>query len=394
VNSQGLAQPGSEVSESKIKEFEIEFERLASKIDNLKSQNDLLSLTLEESKAHSDRLTVLIGKYESNNTALQLAMSYSDQALEAYDVLVALLDSEQGVLLANCRAAGLGSIGSGAAAGDSGMEGDEQDEVTSVIQKSQLTRKLAEHSAKQLLQRLDRNCGLGTPGCSSSSPWEELSCNSHTASTTSSTGSSADTEFSKIDEQKLRDYIQQLKNDRSSVKITVMELESVHIDPLMPESAAANPDAQRLDLENAVLMQELMAMKEDKAELRSQNYLLEKEKAALELQLSGKQSQEQAYVVQIEHLKSEIREHQQRQFGKSGQDESMYASTPAITLAELRSHDASDIARDLQEALRREKKLKCRVQELVTALEKLSKNSEISHQQSAQFVSDLKRANR
>jgi len=40
-----------------------------------------------------------------------------------------------------------------------------------------------------------------------------------------------------------------------------MELESVHIDPLMPESAAANPDAQRLDLENAVLMQELMAMK-------------------------------------------------------------------------------------------------------------------------------------
>jgi len=76
------------------------------------------------------------------------------------------------------------------------------------------------------------------------------------------------------------------------------------------------------------------------------------------------------------------------------QDESMYASTPAITLAELRSHDASDIARDLQEALRREKKLKCRVQELVTALEKLSKNSEISHQQSAQFVSDLKRANR
>jgi len=111
VNSQGLAQPGSEVSESKIKEFEIEFERLASKIDNLKSQNDLLSLTLEESKAHSDRLTVLIGKYESNNTALQLAMSYSDQALEAYDVLVALLDSEQGVLLANCRAAGLGSIG-------------------------------------------------------------------------------------------------------------------------------------------------------------------------------------------------------------------------------------------------------------------------------------------
>ena len=80
------------------------------------------------------------------------------------------------------------------------------------------------------------------------------------SSTASSTASSADTEFSKMDEQKLRDYIQQLKNDRSGVKLTVMELESVHIDPFAVDSAP-NPDAQRLDLENAVLMQELMAMK-------------------------------------------------------------------------------------------------------------------------------------
>ena len=79
-------------------------------------------------------------------------------------------------------------------------------------------------------------------------------------STTSSTASSADTEFSKMDEAKLRDYISQLKTDRASVKLTVLELESVHIDPLACEPSN-NPDAQRLDLENAVLMQELMAMK-------------------------------------------------------------------------------------------------------------------------------------
>ena len=107
--SQNLSQNGNQVSDTKIRDFEVELERLTSKIDHLKSQNDLLTLTLEESKAHCDRLSVLIGKYESNNTALQLAISYSDQALEAYDVMVTLLDSEQGVLLANCRAAGLGS---------------------------------------------------------------------------------------------------------------------------------------------------------------------------------------------------------------------------------------------------------------------------------------------
>lgn len=41
-----------------------------------------------------------------------------------------------------------------------------------------------------------------------------------------------------------------------------------------------------------------------------------------------------------------------------------------------------------------EKKLKARVQELVSALERLTKSSEVRHQQSAEFVNDLKRANR
>lgn len=79
-------------------------------------------------------------------------------------------------------------------------------------------------------------------------------------STTSSTASSCDTEFTKEDEQRLKDYIQQLKNDRAAVKLTMLELESVHIDPLSYD-VKPRGDSQRLDLENAVLMQELMAMK-------------------------------------------------------------------------------------------------------------------------------------
>ena len=41
-----------------------------------------------------------------------------------------------------------------------------------------------------------------------------------------------------------------------------MELESVHSDPAS-EKVFRSPEAQRLDLENAVIMQELMAMKVD-----------------------------------------------------------------------------------------------------------------------------------
>ena len=39
-------------------------------------------------------MSLLVGKYESNATALHLALSFSDRAIEAYDILVALLETE------------------------------------------------------------------------------------------------------------------------------------------------------------------------------------------------------------------------------------------------------------------------------------------------------------
>lgn len=270
---QAAQREGGTLSDSKINTFEIELERLQSKIDNLRSQNDLLTLTLEESKSHCDRLTVLIGKYESNNTALQLALGYSDQVIEAYQAVTHLLDTDQAVLLANCRAAGLGNMGEQHlpppsviimschassffhVTGSCEDEGGQYD-VSMILQSAHLNRKTAEHSAKQLLLRLDRRPLPSPP----TAPWDELS-SSQTASTTSSTGSSADTEFSKQDEIRLRQLIRQLCEERSTVKRTTMELESVHVDPLGYEATPPNPEAQRLDLENAVLMQELMAMK-------------------------------------------------------------------------------------------------------------------------------------
>ncbi|XP_030874060.1 colorectal mutant cancer protein [Leptonychotes weddellii] len=222
-------------------------------------------------------------------------------------------------------------------------------------------------------------------------------------STTSSTASSCDTEFTKEDEQRLKDYIQQLRNDRAAVKLTMLELESIHIDPLSYD-VKPRGDSQRLDLENAVLMQELMAMKEEMAELKAQLYLLEKEKKALELKLSTREAQEQAYLVHIEHLKSEVEEQKEQctrslsSTSSGGKDkpgkECADAASPALSLAELRTTCSdSELAAEFANAIRREKKLKVRVQELVSALERLTKSSEIRHQQSAEFVNDLKRAN-
>nr|XP_036851024.1 colorectal mutant cancer protein isoform X4 [Manis javanica] len=391
---QTLYSHGSAISESKIREFEVETERLNSRIEHLKSQNDLLTITLEECKSNAERMSMLVGKYESNATALRLALQYSEQCMEAYQLLLALAESEQSLILGQFRAAGVGS-----SPGD--QSGDES--ITQMLKRAHDCRKTAENAAKALLMKLDGSCGgaFAVAGCSVQ-PWESLSSNSHT-STTSSTASSCDTEFTKEDEQRLKDYIQQLRNDRAAVKLTMLELESIHIDPLSYD-VKPRGDSQRLDLENAVLMQELMAMKEEMAELKAQLYLLEKEKKALELKLSTREAQEQAYLVHIEHLKSEVEEQQEQRVrslgstGSGGKDkpskECADTASPALTLSELRTTCSdSELAAEFANAIRREKKLKARVQELVSALERLTKSSEIRHQQSAEFVNDLKRAN-
>ncbi|XP_051875500.1 colorectal mutant cancer protein isoform X1 [Pristis pectinata] len=394
---QTLYSHGSAISESKIREFEVETERLNSRIEHLKSQNDLLTITLEECKSNAERMSMLVGKYESNSTALRLALQYSEQCIEAYELLLALAESEQGLILGQFKAAGVGSVGKNHL-----ITGDQKGEEnkTMMLKRAHDCRKTAENAAKALLMKLDGSCGgaCTVTGCNIQ-PWESLSSHSHT-STTSSTASSCDTEFTKEDEQRLKDYVQQLKNDKAAVKLTMLELESVHIDPLSYD-VKTRGDGQRLDLENAVLMQELMAMKEEMAELKAQLYLMEKEKKALELKLSTREAQEQAYLVHIEHLKSEVEEQKEQRMrslsstssgGKDKQDCSDEV-THTVSLAELRTYNDSELAVELTNGLRREKKLKSRVQELVTALERMTKSSEVRHQQSAEFVNDLKRAN-
>jgi len=80
-------------------------------------------------------------------------------------------------------------------------------------------------------------------------------------SSVSSTASNDDISWSKSDESKLRQHLVQLRNDRSVIKLTIVDLESVHLDPFTCEPRLDACEAQKLDLENAVLMQELMAIK-------------------------------------------------------------------------------------------------------------------------------------
>ena len=61
--------------------------------------------------------------------------------------------------------------------------------------------------------------------------------------------------WSEEDEQRLRRHISKLKVERSMVRSTTVELESVHAEPLNSKNTISLAEARKLDLETAVLMQ-------------------------------------------------------------------------------------------------------------------------------------------
>ncbi|XP_048513861.1 colorectal mutant cancer protein isoform X3 [Athalia rosae] len=315
-------------------QFEVETERLNSRLEHAKANNAVLALTLHESKAQCDRLSLLVGKYESNATALRLALSYSDRAIEAYDVLVALLESE--IALSTDRSNATIDI-----------------------------RRTAENVAYHVLNRLENDCtALGAP-------WEDSMVLSDDSEVT----------WGIDDEKRLRKHISRMKSDRAMVRSTAVELESVHAEPLNSKNTISLAEARKLDLETAVLMQELMAMREDKAELRARVFLLEKERATIELKLGVQDTQIAAQYAAILHLQEQLGDME---------------ATPAITANKdhiMSDNESEGMESELIEALGREARLKDRLQKLVSTFDKVYANLDSRHLQSDELVKDLKRAN-
>ena len=133
----------------RLREYELEIERLHAKVDHLKSQLDVINITLAESKAHCDNLSIMMGKFESNSTALQMAVSCLDNIVESYEVVMALQESEISLLLASCRAAGIGEPPS--------KKPKDPEELVANLRRAQEQRRSTENVARHLLSRLYRN---------------------------------------------------------------------------------------------------------------------------------------------------------------------------------------------------------------------------------------------
>ena len=291
----------------------------------MQSQNDLLILNLDESKQNSERLSLLCGKYESNSTAWSLALQNTEQLLETYEVMLQLQESEADIYAANCHAAGVGnfdtiksltstrssqsniSIESLIASNQQHFGYVDDDDL---IKNSHNKRRGAETQAKLLLHKLDKR--YENMITDEETKNDEMSYQSRTSTGSSQNSTHIDT-LSKDEEHRLREYIQMLKSERDIYKGTVIELESVHdyrdrIQGMSSEHYSERVHELNIDLETAVILQEMQALKEERAELKHRIYLLDKEKRAQELKLNSREAQEQAYIVHIEHLKFELKE--------------------------------------------------------------------------------------
>jgi len=327
----------------------INVERLESRLSHLQSQRDLVQLSLQESKQNAENLSLLCGKYESNSTAWSLALQNTEKLIETYEVMLQLQESEADIFARSCQAIGAAgnfdtiksltstksSQSNISIASSSSHMGFEDEEI---LKSYHTKRKDLETQAKNLLLQLDKKFENHMQNVTVTDQ-DELSYKSRTSTGSSMNSACTDT-LSKDEEHRLRDYIKRLKSERKTYKATVCEkLESVneYFDP-PPESASNTSERSEkrrfnMDLETAVILEDMEALKEERAELKHTIYLLEKEKRALELKMNSRDAQEQAYVVHIEHLKSEVKEQmrKRKQLLKESSRKAQYSVMVSVT---------------------------------------------------------------
>lgn len=174
----------------------------------------------------------------------------------------------------------------------------------------------------------------------------------------------------------LRNQVSKLKGQRSFIQNTVVNLESpFNFDDASscrtegsPTKSRSRSRAKCMDIETAVLMQELMSLREDMCDLKYRSEQSNKEK----LHAHEKLKSLQGALVQ---LQSQLNESENKPKDRFSYSEAEYNAS---------------IERELMEALGRECRLKARLQGLAGSLETATRATNSSTKQT---VSELKQAN-
>lgn len=283
---------------------------LKKSLEHLELRNAALTMSLSESRNLSNYLYLLCGQYESNALALQQALNCSDRAIEAYDVMLALLESKLG-LLENVESA------------------DEN-------------RKAAESVAHLLLDRFNRD----KYACANSTaPWQEAVILPQRDD---------NKPWTDDHDNQLRNYVSKMKGQRSLVHSTVITLKSPFLDDKFSHefddfNCQTNSDHFSISSNLQLSMHDTSTEKEL---MRMKIQLEKSDMDRIELHSAMKKLQ-----MELNSLQTQLIER------KNAPDRVSYTEA---------EYNAS-IERELMDALSRETRLKARIQELAESIETANK---------------------
>nr|XP_014089832.1 colorectal mutant cancer protein isoform X2 [Bactrocera oleae] len=338
---QGMANSYSEISQT-----DTEMQRLQRKVEHLKMRNTILSLTLDECKEHCEHLYLLCGKYESNAIALQTAVNCSDRAIEAYDVMLALLESKLALMSEKSHSA-------------------------------EESRRAVETVARHLLDRLESEKNI----CENSlGPWQS----------TFSIPDKVCTPWTIDDDNRLRYHVSKLKGRRSTVQNTIVNLESPFSDlyeksRLAIESGKGKVSNTKFDLETAVMMQELLNLREENITLKSKIESTEAEKRIANERNSSLEEALQQLQLQLQLQLQITTDTSSALFHREqiAENRVSYSESEHVALTE----------QQLVEALTRESELKSRIQTLIASVTASQLNADERHVQLQNNIQDLQKSN-
>ncbi|XP_077974851.1 colorectal mutant cancer protein-like isoform X2 [Styela clava] len=332
--------------------FEIELKRLSCCNDHLKSENNLLRLTLQESKNKTEQLQMLLSKFESNNTVQKMTLFYSELTSEAYLALISCLEK---VVL-------------------------EQEFLEDTFHHIKHTHKYRLRRTLNGLQH-SLNDDFSPSDVSSHLPdfldqiMESCSLYEVTAS----------------DFLTMMELCKEVEKKKQAVKRAIVDLDSFSIGTLQSPSYSNKSDkvVSEFDLENAVLLHELTSVKEElvnlKCEYQKANQSLHESSLDLKPKsIKSRTSSAASYnCVWTDSAKS---------MNEAEADAEMNKKPAFLSLADLRisTMAESELGTELSEALKREQRLKKENDRLAFSLQQIQQNSENRHIKSSQVMSSLK----
>jgi hypothetical protein len=379
--SYGVGTPGESAQE-----FRVRAEHLESQIKHLKAKNTMLANSFENAKSNMENMYSHAQKVEANNTRLLHALKHCYQACEIYEVLLELriMDRRNPQFFPSFNSCSL----------ESSTRSPDREHHSSTSASSS-GRSNAILRARNLLHSLDSDAQLQSylpvkqrppNGTNLTTAIWGGSQNTGTTSGLSSMSGGLEGDITPDEIDRLRLYIQALIRRKKHYTDTLQSVDGLHgLEvvknwELVKDCLPPGHGGQIMDLEDAANQEELCKVREEKAELKSQIYMMDQEKRRMELEVSRMLLNKQKNDKIIAELTFQLERRKRKREKK-------------MARRELQAQSHEPLWAQLQASMDRERELLRRYEDLFQFLNYHAKESHSVSEDLMGFVKDLWRQN-